>query len=310
MSSLKPTDLPTLDLLTPNLTAFLAYCRTQRHYTDHTCVSYKRDICALHRFLQAHQLQLTAVTKPHCRQFLATRRKQDGVGNKTISRAISTYRTYWAFLQTRQLVTHNPWHALKKPRSERTLPSIIATQTMISFLESIPVTTPLGLRNKVICECLYGMGVRVAELVAIRMTDLDLSRGECRIIGKGNKERMVLFGDLTLDTIRAYIKQARPLISQTPSDYLIIHHTGAGLTTRSIQRIVKHLSSEQGIHPPLTPHTLRHCFASDLYRGGADLRLIQTLLGHDHLTTTELYTHVANEELALTLRQAHPHGLG
>jgi len=154
------------------------------------------------------------------------------------------------------------------------------------------------------------MGVRVAELVGIRMTDLDLSRGECRIIGKGNKERMVLFGDLTLDTIRAYIKQARPLISQTPSDYLIIHHTGAGLTTRSIQRIVKHLSSEQGIHPPLTPHTLRHCFASDLYRGGADLRLIQTLLGHDHLTTTELYTHVANEELALTLRQAHPHGLG
>ena len=146
---------------------------------------------------------------------------------------------------------------------------------MLSFLESIPMDTPIHLRNRTICECLYGMGLRVSELSALCLDHINIEEGECRVIGKGDKERIALFGTITQNIIKQYLKYAFPIWKKTNTKTLIINKNGMPLSDRSIQRIVKQCSIKQGIHPPLTPHTFRHCYASDLYRGGADLSVIK-----------------------------------
>ena len=272
------------------------------------CENYEYDLLALALFMKEFQLQIQSFSKEDCRTYLAKRMDAD-INPKSISRFISVYRSFWDFLIIKKTVKTNTWKYIRAPKISQSIPHIISTEDMLNFLDGIKMDTPIGLRDRAICEALYGLGLRVSELCSLTMDQLNLKECECRIIGKRNKERIALFGEITRDILIKYINQARPVWLKSHSKTLIINKKGAPITPRSIQRIVKKHSMQQGLRQCLTPHSLRHCFASDLYKGGADLTVIKQLLGHDHLSTTEIYTHVANEELHQTIQTAHPFGI-
>lgn len=177
---------------------------------------------------------------------------------------------------------------------------------MIQFLDQLPTQTPLDNRNKVICETLYSTGIRVSELVQLNLNDLELAYDECRIHGKGNKERICIIGNPANKLLDNYIQTIRPLWHHQETDAVFINQRGYRLTPRSIQRIIKQLSQSLNAPYPITPHTIRHCFATDLYNGGADLRTIQDLLGHETISTTQIYTHLSTKKLQQTYKKTHP----
>mgnify|MGYP001451259137 CR=1 FL=1 len=287
--------------------SFLDYCQLKKQYARYTLENYERDLVRLNAYALSCKLDLLSFDKLACRDFIAVEYDFQQ-SNKTLCRRISAYRTCWDFFQIQNLVAKNPWRQIRLPKVTQVLPKIIPTKKMISFLDNISVSTPLGFRNRVVCECLYGLGLRVSELVSLELSQINFMTGECRVIGKRDKERIAIMGDITIGILKRYVDDFRGASNKTDSKTLILSNKGLPITVRSIQRIVKKCSLEQGIDPPLTPHVLRHCYASDLYKGGADISIIKELLGHEHVSTTEIYTHVAMDELKETITLAHPHG--
>ncbi len=287
--------------------SFLDYCQLKKQYARYTLENYERDLVRLNAYALSCKLDLLSFDKLACRDFIAVEYDFQQ-SNKTLCRRISAYRTCWDFFQIQNLVAKNPWRQIRLPKVTQVLPKIIPTKKMISFLDNISVSTPLGFRNRVVCECLYGLGLRVSELVSLELSQINFMTGECRVIGKRDKERIAIMGDITIGVLKRYVDDFRGASNKTDSKTLILSNKGLPITVRSIQRIVKKCSLEQGIDPPLTPHVLRHCYASDLYKGGADISIIKELLGHEHVSTTEIYTHVAMDELKETITLAHPHG--
>jgi len=287
--------------------SFLDYCQLKKQYARYTLENYERDLVRLNAYALSCKLDLLSFDKLACRDFIAVEYDFQQ-SNKTLCRRISAYRTCWDFFQIQNLVAKNPWRQIRLPKVTQVLPKIIPTKKMISFLDNISVSTPLGFRNRVVCECLYGLGLRVSELVSLELSQINFMTGECRVIGKRDKERIAIMGDITIGILKRYVADFRGASNKTDSKTLILSNKGLPITVRSIQRIVKKCSLEQGIDPPLTPHVLRHCYASDLYKGGADISIIKELLGHEHVSTTEIYTHVAMDELKETITLAHPHG--
>jgi site-specific recombinase XerD len=287
--------------------SFLDYCHVHKGFADLTLQNYERDLIKLSHYLKANQASFLAMDKSLCREFVANELNNDQSA-KTLCRRISAYRSFWDFLIINDQLKRNPWRSIRLPKISRVLPKIIPTKVMINFLDSIPDKTLLGLRNRVVCECLYGIGLRVSELVSLPLDQINLSTGECRVIGKRNKERIAIIGDMTCAVLKRYINTVWNTWSKSHSKTLIIGADGHSVTVRTLQRIVKKCSLEQGINPPLTPHVLRHCYATDLYKGGADISIIKELLGHEHVATTEIYTHVGIDELREVITVAHPHG--
>mgnify|MGYP001156884506 FL=1 len=287
--------------------SFLDYCQLKKHFATHTLVNYERDLMRLESYVKQHKINFFSLDKQACRDFVVfeSDAKQ---ANKTLCRRISAYRSFWDFLQLQKCVSINPWRQIRLPKVSYVLPKIIPTKRMISFLDNISIDSSLGLRNRAVCECLYGIGLRVSELVSLRLDQINFLSGECRIIGKRNKERVAIIGDVTRQILNSYVDTARVLWKKSDSKTLIVNKNGQPVSVRTIQRIVKQCSIQQGINPPLTPHILRHCYASDLYKGGADISIIKELLGHEHVATTEIYTHVAMDELKETITLAHPLG--
>ena len=285
---------------------FLDTLHTKKNYSLHTVSNYELDLNYLLSFMSDNAYTLTDLTKHHCRSFIEEHYPIKN--SKTISRYISTFRSFWNFLIKESITTINPWTQIKLPKTEISLPHILSTKEVLRFLDNIDTSTPLGLRNKTICECLYGMGLRVAELCTLKLSDFNFKKNECLVTGKGNTQRIVYIGEITNQILQDYILNSRPFLDSKSTQNLIINSKGNALSERSIQRIIKKCALEQGLKKHITPHTLRHCFATDLYKGGADLAVIKELLGHKNLSTTEIYTHVANEDLAQTLNESHPHG--
>ena len=284
---------------------FLDYLHLRKNYSTHTISNYERDLCYLDNFLIENSLPLHKITRQHCRHFLEIHFHNKN--SKTISRYISSFRSFFNFLNKHHNLSNNPWKQIRLPKQTQSLPHTLSTKDILSFLDNIDTSSLIGLRNRAICECLYGLGLRVSELCQLNLDDCNFESKECRILGKGNVYRTVYIGKITEKIILNYIETYRKIYMKPTSVTLLINKFGTPLSTRSIQRIVKKCAETQGLSHSLTPHTLRHCFASDLYRGGADLAIIKDLLGHKNLSTTEIYTHVANEDLAQSLNESHPH---
>ncbi len=285
---------------------FLDHIYSFKNYSDHTVNNYERDLMLLFQYSQKKILDFTAFTKLHCREFMSSINQEKNP--RTLSRYISTYRSFWKFLTHQNYCKYNPWANIRLPKISETLPHVLSTQDVLNFLSQIPTTTSISLRNRTICECLYGMGLRVSELCSLELKHCNIKKGECLILGKGKKDRMVYIGNVTAKILIQYLHYARPVWASKHSSTLILNPQGNAITPRTIQRIVQSCSEKQGFGKKITPHTLRHCFATDLYKGGADLSVIKDLLGHSNLSTTEIYTHVANEDLSQTIRESHPHG--
>ncbi len=301
-----PNTLVPLNQLIQN---FLSHLVEQKNYSAHTAASYHLDLKKLAHFAHLKQCTVHNMDKSFCRDFLSYLATLS-LEKSSVARLISSYRSFWTYLIDHQVVSLNPWTHIRLPKKDTKLPSIVSTSVILSFLDGIDTSTPIGLRNRTICECLYGIGLRVSELTQLTLANINFDDGICKILGKGNKERLALFGDITKTIMTSYLSAARPLWATSRHDNFIINTSGNPLSTRSVQRIIKSCCQAQGLSHTITPHTLRHCFATDLYKGGADLTVIKDLLGHRNLSTTEIYTHIANEDLTQTVHLSHPHGGG
>lgn len=227
--------------------------------------------------------------------------------NKAIARHISSLRSFYRYLKKENKVSDNPMVLISNPKIEKKLPKVIYSKELEDILNTPDKTTVLGLRDALILELLYSTGVRVSELVNIKIDDININNKEIRIFGKGSKERIVLFGTKCSNLIKDYLIKSRiELKKENSDDYLLLSKTGKRINQREIRYIIDDVVKKAGLKMHISPHVLRHTFATDLLNNGADLRSVQELLGHESLSTTTIYTHVTNEYLRNVYRNAHP----
>ncbi len=272
----------------------------------HTITNYRRDI---ERFLafstEEGTPDFSLLTHRTCRQYLGIL-DQSGLKPRSIARGIAALRSFWNYLMTTGEVTQNPWEFLILPKSPHSLPHFMCDAEIARLFSAIPIHTLQGIRNRTLCECLFGMGVRVTELIQINVEDLDLHDAQVRVMGKGQKERIALFGDSAKTFLKRYLEEARPQWALSSKGPLFVNKKGQRLTVRTVQRLIESLRNYLDTPKAMTPHTFRHSFASSLLNGGADLKSVQELLGHSSLSTTQLYTHITTAKLQENYKKAHP----
>ena len=234
--------------------------------------------------------------------------KQDGYATSSTSRMISCLKKFFKFLQQEQLVETNPVQPLKVPKTSKTLPKALTVDEVTQVLNSCDTSTVLGLRDKAMLELLYATGMRVSELITLKLSDLHLELGFLQTIGKGNKQRIIPIGQAATNWVQHYLTYARVVLEQesNPVEYLFLNHRGNGFTRQGFWKNLKKIVQEAGIHKEVSPHTLRHSFATHILEAGADLRIVQELLGHSDISTTQIYTHLTNERMKEIYQQAHP----
>ena len=226
--------------------------------------------------------------------------------NKTISRHISTLRSFFKYLKQKGKIETNPMTLISNPKLEKKLPKVISYSDLEVILKALDDGSILGDRNTLILEMLYSTGVRVSELVSIKVEDIDLQEQEIRILGKGNKERIVLYGERCRDLIQRYLKKSYPTLNQKQEPYFFLGVRGHKLNERQVRKIMDDAVLRAGTKLHISPHVLRHTFATHMLNEGADLRSVQQLLGHESLSTTTIYTHVSNERLRNVYLHTHP----
>eukprot|EP01047_Picozoa_sp_COSAG01_P000210 COSAG01_NODE_3_length_63519_cov_1591.007663_28_plen_301_part_00 len=285
--------------------AFLRFLKVEKHYSDHTIKGYRQDLQHFASFFHLNKQDLSHFEQRHCYQYLYHLNQQN-YAKKSIARQLSSLRSFWEYLCQKGLQQQNPWKILASPKIKQQLPKVVSSKTMQNFLNALPIKTATDLRNKSICELLYSSGLRVSELCNIKINDINWSKQEILIKGKGNKERWIFYGNTAKRWLQQYLESSRCKWQKEHSVHLYLNPYGSPLSVRTIQRIIKQNSRAQELGDHITPHTLRHCFATDLYEGGADLSTVQELLGHSNLSSTQLYTHLSTKHLKKVFDKAHP----
>jgi integrase/recombinase XerC len=286
---------------------YLAELGAARGASEHTLRAYRGDLASLCAFLEENGIDDPALVTPRTlRAFLAELDSRE-LARASIQRKLSAARSFFKHLLKRGAVDVHPATGLRQRRSERRLPGCLETSEIESLLAAPDLSTPAGRRDRAILEVMYSAGTRAAETVGLERSDLDLSRGVTRVRGKGRKERFAALGRFAVAALEEYLADSkRPRPAPRAANAVFLNARGGRLTTRSLGRIVARSVAEAGIRRRATPHTLRHSFATHLLDRGADLRSVQELLGHAHLVTTQIYTHVSIERLRKIYEQAHP----
>ncbi len=282
--------------------AFSLYLEIERNLSPHSIRAYRQDLDMFHAFLADQPLE--EVDYRTLRRFLGFL-KQQGYERSTIARRMAALRTYFRFLARERLVKGNPAVGLQSPKQARKLPHFLDWEELQRLLAT-PGESALGLRDRALLELLYATGMRVSEIAELSIRQLNWEEAEIRVVGKGTKERMVLMSESAMRHVRRYLDTARPLLKPVDTDRLFLNRQGKPLSSRSIDRMLKQHARNAGITKPVSPHTMRHTFATHLLEGGADLRVVQELLGHSSLSTTQIYTHVSQDRLRQVYQQAHP----
>ncbi len=275
-----------------------------------TLDSYRRD---LHKFAgwleRQRSVPMVQATHGDIQGFLAHMVGQEKAKATSTSRAISSLKRLYRYLLRQNRVSADPTLQIATPKLPRNLPKSLTEQDVELLLEAPDVQSPLGLRDRTMLEVLYATGLRVSELVGLQVAQVSRDMGVVRVMGKGSKERLVPLGEEALDWIRRYLADGRPLLlAGKLSDAMFVTHRGEGMTRQMFWYLIKKHAKLGGMHKPLSPHTLRHAFATHLLNHGADLRVVQLLLGHADISTTQIYTHVARERLKQLHAQHHPRG--
>jgi integrase/recombinase XerC len=285
---------------------FLSSLKHEKNASPHTIASYQRDLLQLADYLEEGGVKLKEIDNIVLRGFLA--RLQEKKNKKsTIARKLAAIRTFLQFCMKKKWVEDNPAKIVATPKQEKHVPSFLSEVEMAEFLD-VPVDRqPLGLRDKCVLELMYATGIRVSELVGINLEDVDFTERLIRIRGKGKKERLVPFGKKAEDSLSLYIR-ARIQLNKGDIDEqaLFLNYRGKRLTSRSVERIVDKYIRITALRRKISPHSLRHSFASHLLSRGADLRVIQELLGHESLATTQKYTHLDLKQLLKVYKKSHP----
>ncbi|ANH82172.1 site-specific tyrosine recombinase XerD [Niabella ginsenosidivorans] len=293
----------------PYKKSFQAYLKLEKSLSDHSTEAYLHDIDKLTEYLESQSISKTpaAVTLDDLQSFLVWIAEL-GMQPTSQARVISGIRAFYKFCLLENIVQQDPALLLEAPRTKRALPDVLSFEEIEKILSCIDLSKPEGTRNKAIIETLYGCGLRVSELVNLRLSQLYLDVGYIRVIGKGNKERLTPIGDAASKYINIYLREIRSHIKVKPGneDIVFLNKRGTLLSRVMIFLIIRELADRAQIKKTISPHTFRHSFATHLIEGGANLRAVQEMLGHESITTTEIYTHLDREFLRKTLDLYHP----
>ena len=286
---------------------FANYIRVEKGLAANTVKSYSRDLVDFARFAEDRRLDsLLDATRLDIAEYLAHLR-QRGLSSSTVDRKTDSIRSFYRFLLAERSITEDPTRLIESSRSWSKLPSVLSIEEVQSLLDQPDTSKPLGLRNKMILEVMYATGLRVSELTELRITDINPEVGYIRCLGKGNKERVVPIGSEALAAVKEYVDSGRPLLNPK-DDYLLVNYRGGKLTRDGVLKIIRKIAKSAGIKKNISPHTLRHCFATHLLERGADLRSLQEMLGHADIATTQIYTHVNSKRLREIHQKFHPRG--
>jgi integrase/recombinase XerD len=274
-----------------------------------TLEAYRRDLVQFARWLGRHrQRDLLAASHADLQAYLAHFHAR-GTRASSAARLLASLRRFYRYCQRQGRIASDPTLRLASPRLPRGLPRSLSEQEVESLLAAPPLETALGLRDKAMLEMLYASGMRVSELVKLELSQVDAQSGVLRVLGKGAKERLVPLGEEALEWLRRYLAQARPhLLRRRASEALFVTARGAAMTRQMFWQLLRRYAIRAGLDKPISPHTLRHAFATHLLNHGADLRAVQLLLGHSDISTTQIYTHVARERLKQLHAKHHPRG--
>lgn len=276
--------------------------------SQNTLAAYKNDLANLSAWLNQNNSHLQSATQHKLQAFLAYR-YESGSKNRSAARLLSSMRRFYVWLMRERKIEVNPAALIEAPKPEQPLPKTLTEQQVEELINAPDMNDSLGMRDKAMLEILYATGLRVSELVGLEFSQVSVDPGVVRVIGKGGKERLVPLGEEAIDCLQAYISQARADLMQKhlPCNALFVTRRGKGMTRQAFWYLIKRYAAQVGISADmLSPHTLRHAFATHLLNHGADLRVVQMLLGHSDISTTQIYTHVANQRLQELYQQHHP----
>ena len=284
---------------------FCDYLLIDKHYSKNTIDSYKRDLLKFYNYFKVDSVQ--NIDKDDVKKYLKYL-NEENMNERSIARNISSLKSFYKFLIIEKYVKDNPLDSISSPKLGKKLPNTL-TEEDINKLLDIKLNDNYSYRNKAMLELMYATGLRVSELVNLKVYDINLDEAIVKTMGKGSKERIIPIGDYAITALRIYIDEYRSsLFKRDVNDYLFLNNHGRKMTRQGFFKIIKKLALEQGIKKDFSPHTLRHSFATHLLSHGADLRIIQELLGHSDVSTTQIYTHMSNEQLEETFKKYHPHG--
>jgi len=293
--------------MTPAISLFLTHVKVEKGLSANTVAAYRRDLAKFNTFAQKRQLMVETVNRDDLVDFLAGMYREK-LESRTVARHLVTMRNFFRFAQVQELITADPSLNLESPKVRRTLPGYLKLEEVDRLLAQPDAKTALGLRDRAMLEVLYSTGLRVSELTGLRVTDLDAKVGCIRCIGKGDKERIVPAGRKALSMVEKYLREGRPKLlgKGVASQALFVNRRGDSLSRVGVWKILSAYGRRAGLRVALTPHMLRHSFATHLLERGADLRSVQLMLGHADISTTQIYTHVVEERLKQIYKAHHP----
>lgn len=279
---------------------YLNYLKYERKLSKNTYESYKYNLIKICNFFNDYEL--TNLCEDDIRTFIYSSKES----SKTISHYITVFKSFYNYLLDANQIQKNPCENIKSPKTTRKLPKFLSEEEIDKLLD-IKCQKPIDYRNKAMLELLYATGIRISELLELKLSNIYEDEAVIKVMGKGSKERIVPMGDITIKYLNLYINNYRGFILKTKqSDYLFVNYNGSKMSRQGFFKILKQLCNECGINKEISPHIIRHSFATHLLNNGADLRIIQELLGHENISTTEIYSHVSDEKIKDDYKK-HPH---
>ena len=285
---------------------FIKYLKNEKRYPETTITSYQKDLDNYYGFIKLKKINYLNITKDEIRTYLKYLDELK-YSKTTISRILSTLRHFYQYLMIRKQVSVNMFKLIRNPKKDKKLPNFLQSDELQKIFDTINLETPLGIRNRLIVELLYASGLRVSELTNLTIDNINLSNKEIRVLGKGSKERIVFFGDYAKKYLELYLEESRPeLLNKNKTNILLLNNNGDPISTRGVQMVIDNIVRDASLKHNISPHVLRHTFATDLLNNGADLKSVQELLGHSSLSTTQIYTHITNERLRSVYLKTFP----
>lgn len=286
---------------------YIVYLTAEKGASPNTIEAYSNDVRKLGQYLCDEEVASWAqVENTHIQGYLA-QMQQEHITNTTRARNVAAMKSFFRFLYLEKYTAHNLGELLDTPRKEKVLPKYLTVEEVERLLNAPDIATAKGCRDKAMLELLYASGMRVSELISLRVGDISFEIACVRCFGKGSKERVIPLGQYALDALTQYIQVCRPQVANNwQTDVLFLNKTGKGLTRQGFWKIIKQYGLEAGITADITPHVLRHSFATHLLSNGADLRAIQEMLGHADIATTQIYTHLLSDQMLDVYQNAHP----
>ncbi len=285
---------------------FLDFLKYERNYSENTIVSYEKELLKYQNYLKNQKIKYQMITKEEIRTYLKYLDELK-YKNTSISKNVSVIRSFYHYLQRKKELKINMWDSIQNPKVKRQIPNFLTTLELEKIFQKKELKTPYEIRNRLILELLFASGLRVSELINLKLKDITEKERSLRTIGKGKKERIVYYGEYAEEILNLYLQKSRKeLLQKKQSDYLLIGRNTSKLTRNRINEIIEEEMQKIGLQHHISPHVLRHSFATQLLNNGADIRSVQELLGHQNLSTTQIYTHITSEELRKAYRDNMP----